>query len=57
VFTAAWANFVIELFTTHLLAAALGEGQRFVDLDLVFHFLSFSFLSLIPYIDIIPARL
>jgi hypothetical protein len=55
VFTAAWANFVIELFTTHLLAAALGEGQGFVDFVLHFRFPFLSFLT--SYIDILQTRL
>ena len=53
VFATAWADFVIELLATHLLAAALGEGQDFV--DFVLHFFSFSFLT--SYIDIIQTRL
>jgi len=44
VFATAWADFVVELLATHLLAAALGEGQDFV--DRVFHF-RFPFLSLL----------
>jgi hypothetical protein len=42
VFATAWANFVVELLTSHLLAAALGEGQDFVDfVHFLFLFLSF----------------
>ena len=44
VFATAWADFVVELLATHPLAAALGEGQDFV--DRVFHF-RFPFLSLL----------
>ena len=57
VFATAWANFVVELLTSHLLAAAIGEGQDFVDLVRVFHF-RFPFLSfLTSYIDILQTRL
>ena len=46
VFATAWANFVIELLTSHLLTAAIGEGQDFVDFVLHFLFLFFLLVML-----------
>jgi len=47
VFATAWANFVVELLTSHLLAAAIGEGQDFVDfVHFLFPFLSFGYTEL-----------
>jgi hypothetical protein len=52
VFTTAWADFVVELLTDHLLTAAIAKGQDFVDRVFHFHFPFLSFLT--SYIDIIP---
>ena len=53
VFATAWADFVIELLATHLLAAALGEGQDFVDfvLHFLFPFLFFPYFLYRHYTD------